>query len=41
MGTAFLPAYQREQIIWESSLSRNEKLLLLCLNSFIGADGRC
>ena len=41
MGTTFLPAYQREQIIWESSLSRNEKLLLLCLNSFIGADGRC
>lgn len=41
MGTTFLPAYQREQIIWESGLSRNEKLLLLCLNSFIGADGRC
>jgi hypothetical protein len=41
MGTTFLPAYQREQMIWESSLSRNEKLLLLCLNSFIGADGRC
>jgi hypothetical protein len=41
MGATFLPAYQREQIIWESSLSRNEKLLLLCLNSFIGADGRC
>jgi hypothetical protein len=28
-------------MIWQSILTANEKLLLLCLNSFLGADGRC
>ncbi len=36
-----LKHYQREQIIWESNLTGNEKLLLLSLNSFVDANGEC
>ena len=41
MGTTLHPVFQRESMIWQSILTANEKLLLLCLNSFLGADGRC
>ena len=41
MGTTLHPVFQREAMIWQSILTANEKLLLLCLNSFLGADGRC
>jgi len=33
--------FEREQIIWQSPLTKDEKFTLLALNSFIGADGRC
>jgi hypothetical protein len=41
MGATLHPVFQRESMIWQSILTANEKLLLLCLNSFLGADGRC
>ena len=33
--------FDREQLIWHSSLSTNETILLLALNSFVDANGEC
>lgn len=36
-----LKHYEREQIIWAATISANEKLFLLALNSFVDANGEC
>jgi hypothetical protein len=33
--------FERERMIWAANVPANEKLLLLALNSFVGADGEC
>jgi hypothetical protein len=36
-----LSYYERERLIWQSTLSGNEKLLALALNSFVDGHGEC
>ena len=38
---ASLKHYEREKIIWESSLSSTIKIILLAINSFVDAEGKC
>jgi hypothetical protein len=35
------PYYERESLIWEADISATQTLVLLCINSFAGADGKC
>lgn len=41
MSDASLPSYKREEIIWHSPLSKDEKYTLLALNSFVNRNGEC
>lgn len=36
-----LTFFQRDNLIWGCCLKPNEKLVLHCLNSFMGSDGKC
>jgi len=41
MSDATLPSYKREEIIWDSPLTKDEKYTLLALNTFVDGNGEC
>lgn len=41
MIDATLPSYKREEIIWDSPLTKDEKYTLLALNTFVDGNGEC